>query len=458
MKRKPIALWDRVRILWLLALVFAFFLWRRIDENPLVSVADALRETWARQRLVEVLFGLELLRQLHYLLSERWARWHRSWSEGVFGRWDRFVDRRHPWTRYRAGRALKVVVLLAIVAFVLGAVEDQPPLEALAAAPGRLQRFLFGAAAGLPLIFQVLMTLGLVVGQFVAIFWFLSRGGVDVFRPEEIQERFTDVKGQEPVLREVTEAVAFLENPRAIEERGGRVPKGILLWGPPGTGKTLMAKAVAGETSKPFVFVEPAAFTNMFFGVGVMKVRGLYKKLRKLALRHGGVIAFFDEADSLGSRGGAVASHSPGAAGLDLGCTHWAGPASRRVLRDVLDATGTPEPAAPGGLRGIVMGGMGMGNGGGFGTVNNAPAGKLADAELHFADGPFLGLKLIGFAVWEGKRGGRNVTFPARTYSVNGERRSFSLLRPIDDLAETGQPRPGLYVLHASRSERPEVA
>ena len=60
------------------------------------------------------------------------------------------------------------------------------------------------------------------------------------------------------------------------------------------------------------------------------------------------------------------------------------------------------------------------------------PPGKLADAELHFTDGPLEGLKLIGFAVWErrGGGGGRNVTFPARQYSVNGERRSFALLRP----------------------------
>ena len=60
--------------------------------------------------------------------------------------------------------------------------------------------------------------------------------------------------------------------------------------------------------------------------------------------------------------------------------------------------------------------------------------GKLADAELHFADGPLAGLKLIGFAIWE-RRGstGRNVTFPARQYSVNGERRSFALLRPVAD-------------------------
>jgi hypothetical protein len=70
-------------------------------------------------------------------------------------------------------------------------------------------------------------------------------------------------------------------------------------------------------------------------------------------------------------------------------------------------------------------------------TVNDkgTPAGKLADAELHFDTGSLAGLKLIGFAVWEGKRGGRNVTFPARTYSVNGERRSFSLLRPMEDTA-----------------------
>lgn len=64
------------------------------------------------------------------------------------------------------------------------------------------------------------------------------------------------------------------------------------------------------------------------------------------------------------------------------------------------------------------------------------PAGKLADAELHFIDGPLSGLKLIGFSVWERKSGtGRSVTFPARSYAVNGERRSFSLLRPIVDSA-----------------------
>ena len=61
------------------------------------------------------------------------------------------------------------------------------------------------------------------------------------------------------------------------------------------------------------------------------------------------------------------------------------------------------------------------------------PPGKLADAELHFTHGALAGLKLIGFAIWGRRNGGRTVTFPARQYAVSGERRSFALLRPIVD-------------------------
>ena len=76
------------------------------------------------------------------------------------------------------------------------------------------------------------------------------------------------------------------------------------------------------------------------------------------------------------------------------------------------------------------------------------PAGKLADAELHFGEGELEGLKLIGFSIWERKNGtGRNVTFPARQYTVNGERRSFALLRPIEDA--TSQERVRELILQA---------
>lgn len=78
----------------------------------------------------------------------------------------------------------------------------------------------------------------------------------------------------------------------------------------------------------------------------------------------------------------------------------------------------------------------------------NNPPGKLADAELHFTAGPLAGLKLIGFGIWERRMSaGRNVTFPARQYSVNGERGSFALLRPIVDA--TAQDRIRDLVLEA---------
>jgi hypothetical protein len=64
----------------------------------------------------------------------------------------------------------------------------------------------------------------------------------------------------------------------------------------------------------------------------------------------------------------------------------------------------------------------------------HTPAGKLADVELHFEGGPLDGLKLIGFAVWRRRDGnGFSVTFPARQFTVHGEKRNFALLRAIDD-------------------------
>jgi hypothetical protein len=85
------------------------------------------------------------------------------------------------------------------------------------------------------------------------------------------------------------------------------------------------------------------------------------------------------------------------------------------------------------------------------------PPGKLADAELHFTEGVLEGLKLIGFSVWERRSGsGRNVTFPARQYSVNGERRSFALLRPIVDA--TSQDRVRDLILQAFAEHEEQIA
>ena len=89
----------------------------------------------------------------------------------------------------------------------------------------------------------------------------------------------------------------------------------------------------------------------------------------------------------------------------------------------------------------------------------NNPPGKLADAELHFTEGVLDGLKLIGFGVWERRTGGgRNVTFPARQYSVNGERRSFSLLRPVADATAQDRIREAILEAYAEFEEKAAVA
>jgi hypothetical protein len=87
------------------------------------------------------------------------------------------------------------------------------------------------------------------------------------------------------------------------------------------------------------------------------------------------------------------------------------------------------------------------------------PPGKLAEAELHFGDGPLAGMKMVGFSVWERRGGnGRNVTFPARSYMVNGERRTYALMRPIVDA--TAQERLRTLILEAFQEfeERAAIA
>ncbi len=87
------------------------------------------------------------------------------------------------------------------------------------------------------------------------------------------------------------------------------------------------------------------------------------------------------------------------------------------------------------------------------------PPGKLAEAELHFTEGVLDGLKLIGFGIWERRNGaGRNVTFPARQYSVNGERRSFALLRPIVDAGAQERVRDLILQAYSEQEEQAAMA
>lgn len=293
--RVHLSLFDRAKFLLLFGLVFLILVWAAMASDPLLSLSDAAITEFNARLWIIVLAGVEVIRQIHFFFAEKAAGYHSIWQR-YFAFVDKTIHRISDWNRYRLSRAIKGLLMVALLAVVLGAIYKETPVKALFLAPQALW-------SALPMLGQLAFAVVFIVIQFFAMFWFLSRGGIDTYFPDDIRTRFTDVWGQDHVLNRIRENLMFLESPEAIEEHGGYVPGGILLWGPPGTGKTLMAESMAGETGKPFVFVDPGAFNNMFFGVGVLKVKSLFRKLRKLALRYGGVVVFFDEADSLGNRG-----------------------------------------------------------------------------------------------------------------------------------------------------------
>ncbi len=365
--------WDRIKFLVLLTFITTAVVGSQVNP-PFVTLEAALSEFLATTpgRLLAIFFVLEVIRQIHYFLSERSAGYHAFWQQGVFGRVESGMDHFKPWTRFRVGRSIRWIVILGIYSVGVSYLvpEITSPMQAIIEAP----RLLVSAITS-PQFLQVVVIMTVAVGQFVMIFWFLSRGGMNIIMPEEIKSRFTDVWGQDHVLDLIKENIAFLEKPDEIEAKGGYIPGGILLWGPPGTGKTLMAEAIAGETGRPYVFVDPGAFTNMFMGVGILKVKSLYRKLRKLSLRHGGVIVFLDEADSLGSRGnmgtptGGMATSAEVAAHMSCNGFQYLSPFAQQALSTVWGQ----EQVAPvvdqprrSWVNRIIMGGMG---GGGMGTL-----------------------------------------------------------------------------------------
>jgi ATP-dependent Zn protease len=370
--RKPLSLWDRIKFLLLLSLLWLVLVWKSMADNPLLPFVDAARLQRQESAWVLVLLGLEAIRQVHFIVSEHWAWYHRFWTKRVFGGFDRFFRRRFSdWNRFRLARVVKWLFWIGVYALVAGQLLKTSPALAIFQAPALLWRVL-------PFILQLAFAFFFIAFQFIGLFWLLSRGGIDVYYPDDIKTRFGDVWGQDHVLERVKESIVFLENPDAIEERGGYVPGGLLLWGPPGTGKTLMAEAVAGETGKPYVFVDPGAFINMFFGVGILKVKSLFRKLRKLALRYGGVIVFFDEADSLGNRG-MLAQGGPGvprgmrpAPFRPSGChgfSYLSPDAQWLLTRSAMAGTAAEEVESSGRPSRFFMGGAGGGGGGGMGTL-----------------------------------------------------------------------------------------
>jgi cell division protease FtsH len=362
--RKPSGTWDRIKVLVLLLGLWSVLVWTAMADNPILPFRDAFREQLRSGAWLLVLAAIEVVRQVHYLISERSAAWHQFWTNRVFGRLDQRTERMSSWTRFRISRVFRWTVTLVVLALALGKLFDTDPVLALFQAPAKL-------VGALPMVFQFGLLFFVIIIQFVGMAWYAARQGIDIYFPDDIKTRFTDVWGQDNVLERVKENILFLENPDQIEAKGGHVPAGILLWGPPGTGKTLMAEAVAGETGKPYVFVDPGGMTS--FGFGALAVKGVFRKLRKLAVRYGGVIVFFDEADSLGSR----SLNTRGPLPAPTGATAWSSDPpcnglsylDPRTARTLLTATHTSPSSGPEPGRRIRDGFFMMGGAGGGGML-----------------------------------------------------------------------------------------
>jgi cell division protease FtsH len=171
-------------------------------------------------------------------------------------------------------------------------------------------------------VWQLAFGMLVMVLQFGAIFWFMSRSRVERIRPEDPKViTFDDYWGQANLKSLVRQWLGLLSDREAFVRMGGRYINGLLLYGEPGTGKTMLAKAMAGEAGVAFISMEGSGFRNMFWGVDTLKMMWFVRKARKLARRYGAAIAYIDEIDAVGaSRGGVMGGRGgPGGGGGGMG-------------------------------------------------------------------------------------------------------------------------------------------
>jgi len=118
--------------------------------------------------------------------------------------------------------------------------------------------------------------------------------------PDSINVTFDDVAGCDEAKIEILEFVNFLKHPEQYIALGAKVPHGAILYGPPGTGKTLLAKAAAKEAGVPFLAQSGSEFTELFVGMGPLRMRSLFAAARSKAP----CILFIDEIDAIGRKRG----------------------------------------------------------------------------------------------------------------------------------------------------------
>jgi cell division protease FtsH len=171
-----------------------------------------------------------------------------------------------------------------------------------------------------PIIYVLPILLIVVLLSVVAMPLMSGRSPHVLFRPEQIETSFADVKGLGPVVDEVVKSLnTFLGYAQYRGRLGGNPRRGLLFEGPPGTGKTHMAKAMAREAGVPFLFVSSTSFQSMWYGATARKIRSYFRALRKAARREGGAIGFIEEIDAIAMARGGMSRSTPTVAAATAG-------------------------------------------------------------------------------------------------------------------------------------------
>jgi len=277
---------------------------------PLILVGYILVSEWSTPfpfyasfpaRLAVIALILLIFREFHHARMEVDEDWvtRSNRLAGTAKSWTGKISKQS-WLKIQ--RVITWAIILYAFGMIINTLTDRcdSPVQCTVLAP-RL------AIENLPTFIQFMVLVSLTLFQLGIMFYAMVKvGSYKIVMPGTVPVTFDDVWGQDEAKQKIMEQVRLLEDSDDVEKAGGYMPKGVLLYGPPGTGKTYLAKAAANYSSKPLILVPPGAFQATFVGINLLKVWTLFRTIRKLARRYGGVIVFIDEIDSLGSRGAGV--------------------------------------------------------------------------------------------------------------------------------------------------------
>ena len=166
-----------------------------------------------------------------------------------------------------------------------------------------------------------------------------NTGQTTMFMPAQVKTKFNDVAGAYEAKQELQEVVEFLATPEKFTRLGAQIPQGVLLTGDPGNGKTLLAKAIAGESGRPFFHASGSSFIEKYVGVGAQRVRELFAQARK----HAPSIVFIDEIDAIGVARSDNSNNQEQAQTLNQLLTEMDGFSTTRSAVIVIAATNRPD-------------------------------------------------------------------------------------------------------------------